>query len=102
MATSWGWEWGAHGCSASPKQHPELVQHGVLSRHVGPAEQAHTEAPNCPAAPREEGGPSRFRGGTFLGRRIPGEAGKRPARASCSPESPEVCVVVVVGSLSLV
>lgn len=62
-----------------PSNTSQLVQPRVLSRHVGPVEQAYTEVPNCPAALREGGAPSRLRGGTFLRRNIPGEVGKRPS-----------------------
>lgn len=44
------------GAQLHPSNTPELVQPRVLSRHVSPAEQAYTEVPNCPAAPREGGG----------------------------------------------
>lgn len=44
------------GAQPHPNNTPELVQPRVLSGHVGPAEQAYTEVPNCPAALRE-GGP---------------------------------------------
>lgn len=56
--TSWGWEWGFggyRGAQPHPGNTPELVQPRELSGHVGPAEQAYTEVPNCPAAPREGG-----------------------------------------------
>lgn len=76
------WPWGVEGdtrvLSPTLNNTSELVQPGVLSGHVGPAEQAYTEVPNCPAAPRE-GGPSRLRGGTFLRKNIPKEVGKRPS-----------------------
>lgn len=53
---SWG---GKHmGAQLHPSSTPELVQPGELSGHVGPAEQAYTEIPNCPTAPEGRRGPS--------------------------------------------
>lgn len=60
MVSSWGWEPGVGGhmgAQLHPSNTPELVQPRVLSGHVSPAEQAYTEVPNCPVAPREGGGP---------------------------------------------
>ena len=60
MVSSWGWEPGVGGhmgAQLHPSNTPELVQPRVLSGHVSPAEQAYTEVPNCPVAPREGGAP---------------------------------------------